>query len=211
MYLCTYVCVYMYICVYMYLRTYVCMCVYIYIYVCVYVCVCVYVYICMLCVRVRARVCVYMHVFTYVCLYVCAYVRILLQPSAVAAIAQSVQRNAKGWTVQRSNPGAGGESFLTVHTDHNAHDRYKIGTGLLTGLTPPECSANHGLLAPRLRMGGSIFLSPRWAWPAQAYHGVAFTLTLRSEVPQKLVQGNRLMLRQVWEMTSSPGTLEINQ
>jgi len=120
---------------------------------------------------------------TYICMYVCTYVRmyvcILLQPYAVAATAASVQRNASGWTVQRSNPGAGRESPYRPH--HGAHpDSCTMGTELVWGVKPPECSDDHGLLAPRLRMSGSIFLSPRWACRGISWSGLYLDLTLWS-------------------------------
>jgi hypothetical protein len=74
---------------------------------------------------------------------------------------------------------SGGENFRTVHTDHAAHpDFCAMGTGLLPGVKPPECSADHGLLATRLRMGGAVFLSPLWACPGISRSGLYLDLTL---------------------------------
>ena len=57
-----------------------------------------------------------------------------------AAISQSVQRLATGWTVRGSNPG-GGEIFLTCPEAHPAS--YTMGTGSFPGVKRPGRGVDH--------------------------------------------------------------------
>jgi len=131
------------------------------------VCVCMYVrkYICT---KVRTYVCityVRTHACVYVCMYVCMY---------VWCYSETLRAGRS-----RDRILVRGENFRTVHTDHRAHpDSCTMCAGLLMGVKPPKCSADHGLLAPRLRMGGSIFLSPRWACPGISWSGLYLDPTL---------------------------------
>jgi hypothetical protein len=98
-----------------------------------------------------------------------------------AGIAQSVQRLATGWTVGRSNPGAG-EIFRTRPDRPWAHPTsYTMGTGYFPGVKRPGRGLDHPPhLTPRLKKKYSCTSTPLWAFGACSR--VTFTFTREPRV-----------------------------
>jgi hypothetical protein len=90
-----------------------------------------------------------------------------------AGIAQSVQRQATGWTVRESNPGRA-IFFAHVHTGPGAHPAScTMGTGSMPGVKRPGRGADHpSYLAPRSRNSRAITLPhPLSLWAFSSVRG----------------------------------------
>ena len=83
-----------------------------------------------------------------------------------AAIAQSVQRLATGWTVQGSNPGGGARFSAPVQTGHGANP---MGTGSFTGVKRPARGADRpppSSAEVEERVQLYLYSTPGPSWPA---------------------------------------------
>ena len=150
------------------------------------VCVCVCTYVSIYVRRyVRTyvlRMYVRMHVYMYVCMYVCMY--------GVTAKRYGLDGpEIESWCGARI-------SVPSTPTIGPTQTPVQCVPGFSWGLSHRSVVLTTAFWRQGCEWVDLYFYLP--AGPAQAYHGVAFTLTLRSEVPQKPVRRNRLMLRLVW-------------
>jgi len=144
-----------------------------------------------------------MYVRTYVCMYVYCY-NLMRWPRQLRPYSETLRAGRS-----RDRILVRGENLRTVHTMGPTQTPVQWVPSLSGGLSHRSVVMTTAFWRQGCEWVDLYFYLP--AGPAEAYHGVAFTLTLRSEVLQKPVRRNRLMLQLVWKMTSSPETREINQ
>ena len=163
-------------------------------YVCMYVC----------------RTCVCMYVLMYVCIYICMYTATTLWSGRDSCVGTSNHYGLDGPEIESWRGwGAARISVPSTPTTRLTQTSAQWVPGFSWGLSHRNVVLTTAFWRQGCEWVELYFYIP--SGPAQAHHGVAFTLTLRSEVPPKPVRRNRLMLRLVWRITSSPETLQINQ